>query len=117
MNIFVDQNQLQPYFLEMDKDHEITWEFGPISVIEMFSIRNEAAKESDNFKAMVGYLRHSLKGAKGIEVPLEEVEIPMLGKKQVVSMEFIAKLKPDIFVELATQAYKINTISEQDSKN
>lgn len=116
MNIFIDKEQLTPYFLEQDTNKEIEFQFGPIDVISMFSIRNNS-KDNSYLDLMVGFLRHSLKSAKGMDIPLEEVEIPMLGKKKVVSMDFINTLKVDVFTELATQAYKLNNLSEQDQKN
>jgi len=75
--------------------------------------------ESDITDVIFETVRHGLRGVKnlGIEFESEEVNVPKIGPRRVVSDSFLRRLKIEWIVELYNAILSQNFLSEQDSKN
>jgi hypothetical protein len=79
----------------------------------------EKQYETDMTEVVFETIRHGLKGVTNfnVEFTTEEVNIPKVGKRTVVSNEFLKRLKLKWAVELYSELLNMNFVTEQDSKN
>lgn len=74
--------------------------------------------ETDITDLVFEAVRYGLRGVKNCKIPFEteEVSVPNVGKRTVVSAEFLKQLNPECLVELYGELLNVNFVSEADKK-
>lgn len=121
MNIFIDTSATREYVLSADSERSIIWTLGAIDsrLILHIIARNQTSEgtEADRFFShLVDFVRFGLKGATGIDVPLENVDVPYIGKRQAVSEDFLKRLRPEVLIELGREIRLDNILTDEERK-
>jgi hypothetical protein len=83
------------------------------------SKETEANGTADLTDVIFEFIRHGLKGVKNFDVPFETttVDVPKVGKRVVVSDDFLKKLNIAWVIELYSELMSLNFLNEEASKN